>query len=162
LRLSGQQLVSYDERLDQASRALDHLRNLGKHPELYHFYDLQRQVPAALTALDTPQLAAKAAELLGMIGSTKAQRSLVNLASQRTRPLTERQAAVKAFTQAVEEHGVLLTRDEILLQYDRYNASEFLDADTQQVLGGILDAIEAPDRAAKAQGEADQQTAAAS
>ena len=30
----------------------------------------------------------------------------------------------------------------ILGQYDRYNASETADADTQQVLGGILDAIE--------------------
>jgi hypothetical protein len=37
---------------------------------------------------------------------------------------------------------VLLTTDQILMQYDRYNASETADADTQRVLGSLLDAIE--------------------
>ena len=36
----------------------------------------------------------------------------------------------------------MLTQQDILLQYDRYNASETLDEQTQQVLGGILDSIE--------------------
>ena len=38
----------------------------------------------------------------------------------------------------------MLTSDEILRQYDRYNASETLrHCDTQQVLAGLLDTIEA-------------------
>jgi hypothetical protein len=37
---------------------------------------------------------------------------------------------------------VLLTTDQILLQYNRYNASETADADTQRVLGSLLDTIE--------------------
>jgi hypothetical protein len=55
-----------------------------------------------------------------------------------------------------------LTRDEILLQYDRYNRSEFLDAGTQQVLGQILDAIESPSQTSKTQAEAEEQDSAAS
>jgi len=36
----------------------------------------------------------------------------------------------------------MLTQQDILRQYDRYNASETLDKQTQQVLGGILNSIE--------------------
>jgi hypothetical protein len=36
----------------------------------------------------------------------------------------------------------MLTQKDILRQYDRYNASETLDKQTQQVLGGLLDSIE--------------------
>jgi hypothetical protein len=43
---------------------------------------------------------------------------------------------------SVKQAGKLLTSHEIRLQYDRYNASETLDKQTQQVLGGILDSIE--------------------
>jgi hypothetical protein len=84
------------------------------------------------------------------------------LASQPGRPLEDRQAAAEAFADAVQRRGLLLTRSEILLQYDRYNRSESLDAGTQQVLGQILDAIEAPSQAAKSQAEDTAQDSAAS
>jgi hypothetical protein len=50
--------------------------------------------------------------------------------------------AVAAFRTSVAENGVLLTSDEIVAQYDRYNASARADVDTQQILGAVLDAIE--------------------
>jgi hypothetical protein len=37
----------------------------------------------------------------------------------------------------------LLTTAQILLQYDRYNQSETLDKPTQELLGSILDHLEA-------------------
>jgi len=49
----------------------------------------------------------------------------------------------------------LLTRDQLLLQYDMYNRSEFLDSETQQVLGAILDAIESPSRTSNSANEDD-------
>jgi hypothetical protein len=153
LERAGQQLVTYDERLDQAQRALDHLTRLAESPQKYVFYDLHRQQTAAESALGTAQLSVKAARLLGLLGSPGAQQSLVNLASQHARPLAERQAAAKGFDLAVERHGLLLTRDEIQLQYQRYNQSESLDADTQKVLGAILDAIERPSRQAAGSGQ---------
>ena len=50
----------------------------------------------------------------------------------------------QAFRRNSEKHGLLLTTGEIRTQYDRFNASENLDAPTQHVLGLILDCIEAP------------------
>ncbi|MCL4204276.1 MAG: hypothetical protein KJ000_17475 [Pirellulaceae bacterium] len=162
LRLAGRDLVGYDERLDQAERAMNHLLRMTEQPQLYDFYDLHRQTPSLAAALGTPQLASHAATLLGRLGSPEAQRALVTLASQPGRPLEDRQAAAEAFADAVQRRGLLLTRSEILLQYDRYNRSESLDAGTQQVLGQILDAIEAPSQAAKSQAEDTAQDSAAS
>ena len=39
--------------------------------------------------------------------------------------------------------GTLLTKAQILLQYDRYNSSATLDPETQAVLGHVLDTLEA-------------------
>jgi hypothetical protein len=60
------------------------------------------------------------------------------------RPISDRQAAAAAFAQAVTSRGLFLTQQQIATQFDRYNASERLDAETQAVLGSLLDAIEAP------------------
>jgi CheY-like chemotaxis protein len=144
--LAGSTLVGYDARLDQAGRALQHLTRLAETPEEHAMYDLFRVQPAVQSALSTPQLSVSAARVLGLLGSPEAQRALVTLASQHARPLAERQAAADAFAQAVQRRGLLLTHDEILLQFDRYNRSAALDAGTQQVLGVVLDAIEKPSR----------------
>ncbi len=162
LRLAGRDLVGYDERLDQAEQALDSLLRLTEQPRTYDFYDLYRQTSAFQVALSTPQLATKAATLLGRLGSPEAQRSLVTAASQHGRPLSIREAAATAFADAVQRRGLLLSRDEILLQYERYNQSEYLDVGTQKVLGAVLDAIEAPSEAAKTQTEPQGQESAAS
>jgi hypothetical protein len=162
LQLAGRELVGYDARLDQAGRALDAVLRLAEQPETYDFYDLHRQTAAYEAALSTPELAAKAATLLGKLGSPEAQRALVTVASQHGRTLSFRESAAAAFADAVERRGLLLTRDEILLQYERYNQSEFLDPGTQKVLGAVLDAIEAPSKAAKTQTEPEGQASAAS
>jgi hypothetical protein len=154
LQAAGHDYTGFDERLDQASAALGHLIHLAKSPDTYPFYDLHRQRQAAEAALGTPVLAVKAAELLGLLGSPQAQRSLITMASQNARPLAERQAAARGFDTAVRQHGLLLTRSEILEQYERYNRSATLDADTQQVLGSLLDIIERPSKEAAAR-EAD-------
>ncbi len=146
LGAAGSSLVGYDERLDQAGRALEHLTRLGETQEEHAFYDLFRVQEAVQSALSTAALSAKAARVLGLLGTPEVQRALVTLASQHARPVAERQAAAEAFAQAVQRRGLLLTRDEILLQYDRYNRSAGLDADTQKVLAALLDAIEMPSR----------------
>jgi proline dehydrogenase len=77
-----------------------------------------------------------------MLGTPRAQRALVNRASQNATDLAGRQAAAAAFAAAVALRGTLLTTAEIEQQYDRYNESEHLDTETQAVLGSLLDAIE--------------------
>ena len=56
--------------------------------------------------------------------------------------MEERRAAAAALTASVDRYGLQLTREQILEQYSRYNASETADADTQQVLSKILDILE--------------------
>ena len=46
----------------------------------------------------------------------------------------------------MDGYGVLLTTDEIRIQYDTYNASESADAETQKLLGSVLDTIEKKSR----------------
>ena len=56
--------------------------------------------------------------------------------------VTLRKSANAAFKVAVAKRGILLTKADILKQYDRYNASESLDKETQLILAEILDIME--------------------
>jgi HEAT repeat protein len=142
LAMGGLGLVSTDWRMYQAGVALDYLAHIAEHRKEYAFYDVLSQQEAIAHALNVPRLTARAARVLGFLGSPDAQRALVMVASQNGRRLSEREAAASAFHVAVHRRGVLLLRREILLQYDRYNRSARLDQGTQRVLGAILDTIE--------------------
>jgi len=154
LSRSGDDLVSFDERMAHASAALDHLARLAERSEDYAFYDLLRIQPAVEHSMNTPQLANQAARVLGLLGTPSAQQLLVTSASQNARLLSERQAAAAAFGTAISRRGLLLARNEIVLQYDRYNQSKVLNRETQAVLGSLLDSIELPTRPSSDQGDA--------
>jgi HEAT repeat protein len=143
LQMAGRHLVPYDERIVQAVVALDYFAQLAGDGEKYAMYDVLRQETAVEAALYLPELTERAANVLGLIGSPQAQRALVDFASRNALPLKQRQAAVDGFAQAVSRRGVLLTIPLIELQYERYNKSETQPPETQQVLGAILDTIEA-------------------
>lgn len=144
--IAAGEYVSQDERLRQAERSLEWLGRLSESPERYAYYDFVRQQPAVEKALGTPPLLEKATAVLGNLATPSAQKSLVELASQNARPIAERQSAAEAFRKAVQRSGILLTTSEILQQYHRYNSSAKLPKETQQVLGHILDTIEAPSK----------------
>jgi hypothetical protein len=95
-----------------------------------------------IRALAVPGLTPKAARVLGLLGTARSQTALVDFASHFGRPIEDRQAAAAALAEAVKRRGPMLTRQQIRQQYDRYNASETQDAQTQAVLGSILDIIE--------------------
>ncbi|MBW3596225.1 MAG: hypothetical protein KY475_03005 [Planctomycetes bacterium] len=130
------------ERLRFAGVAIDALGRYAAAPVKYSFYRLPQVQESVVKAIDLPDLAVPAARALGSLGTTLAQQSLVNVASQHARPLEVRQAAAEAFREAVARQNLQLTTDEILLQYDRYNRSERLDPETQAVLGHVLDTLE--------------------
>ncbi|MDX1945102.1 MAG: HEAT repeat domain-containing protein [Pirellulaceae bacterium] len=144
LALAGRNRVPRDERLAMATAALDALAVLAQSREGYVLFDILRHEPAIISALNVPVLADQAAYVLGKLGTPTSQTALVDFASQNTRPILSRQAAVTAFDAAVKQRGLNLTQAQIRTQYDRYNASETLDKPTQDVLGALLDAIEAP------------------
>lgn len=147
LALSGQTLVSVAERQQQALRAAQWLAELSKaDPKLY---DLGRLGQAMIQALDVPALSPHAAAVLATMGTAESQKALVELASRPAVPLAMRKTAVAAFQENTQKYGILLTIPEVYVQYDRYNQSRSLDRPTQEVLGLILDAIEAPSRAVK-------------
>jgi hypothetical protein len=142
--LAGRNLVGRDERLLQAAAAIDALGKLAETREGFSSWNILRTEEAVIAALDNSVLAAGAMKILGKFGTPKSQTALVEFASQSARPVADRQAAVSAFSAAVLARGLNLTQRQIVAQYDRYNASQRLDAETQAVLGSILDAIEAP------------------
>jgi hypothetical protein len=142
--LAGRNRITRDERLAMATAALAALAELAKSPAALTLFDLRRHEPALAAALANPVLTQPAARVLGILGTPKSQTALVDFASQNTRPLASRQAAAAAFDSAVKTRGLNLTQAQIKTQYDRYNASATLDTPTQQVLGAILDSIEAP------------------
>ncbi len=147
--LSGRATTTRDERVEQAQEALDYLGRLAQAPREYAFYDLLRHEAAIRAALSLPQFSVTAATVLGWLGSPAAQRALVTFAGQIARPVAARQAAAKAFAFAVQQHGVLLTREEVAQQYERYNQSATEDEETQQVLASLLDVIESRSKKSK-------------
>jgi len=142
--LAPRAFVPFEERKQQAAAALDLLLELSGRERSP--FDLRKVEPALLRALYVPALSVKAAKILATINSARSQRTLVEAVSRWTLPLGTRAAALEAFGQSTRRHGILLTSDEILLQYERYNQSESLDRRTQAMLGLILDYVEAPTR----------------
>lgn len=130
-----------ETRLQQAATSLGHLIRLSESKD--RLFTVRSGQSLALEAIYLPELNEKAIELLGQLGTPAAQKALIDLASSELQPMADRQKAFDAFKKSVAEKGLLLTTDQILLQYDRYNASKKLDKQIQQLLGSILDSIEA-------------------
>jgi hypothetical protein len=128
-------------RLWQAGRALGLVADLERtSPKVY---DLRRAQEAAVAAVNNPKLVDKAVAVLADSNSAAGQRALVELASRPTQPVPVREAAVEAFRHSTAKFGILLTRDEILRQYRRYNESEQEEASSRRLLSLILDCMEA-------------------
>lgn len=145
----GRRMTGPEERRRQAEQAvawLDELSSKG-----YEIYNLRRIETPLSRALWLPETSAPAARVLAALGTPTSQQSLLELAGQLTQPLEVRQAAAGAFAASVARFGTLLTSSQINQQYDRYNASELHDEETQRLLAGILDVMEA--RAAADQAE---------
>lgn len=139
--LKAEEFVTFEERQRQAGEALDMLAELGRNPG--KLYDMHQAEKAVLAALNTPSLSKKAIAVLATINSPEAQRALVEAAGRVTQPLEIRQAAVSAFRENIQAHGILLTTEEIKRQYQQYNENKNQDAAGQKILGLILDCMEA-------------------
>ena len=144
LSLADRHLVEEGERILQARLALEWLEQILTDRHRYRFYSVLEMEEPAIAALFVRELTQPAAKVLALLATADAQTALLEMASQTARPLTQRRAAADAFARAVEQRGVMLTTAQIHRQYDRYNQSARLDAETQEILGSLLDAIEAP------------------
>jgi CheY-like chemotaxis protein len=141
--LAGRNIVGLDERQAQAQAAITALANLATNNTTLAQYELLRQEKAAIEALANPVLSQHAAALLAVLGTPRAQASLVEFALQGTSPLGDRTAAAKAFVAAVVRRGLGLTPSQIALEHDRYAAGR-LDEPTRNLLAMIMEAIDGP------------------
>ena len=138
--LAGRDAASANERAAQARQAMTWIESLLSKNR--SFYELDYATPAIVTSLYRADGTVPATAALRRLGTPESQRTLLEVANQPSLPSVQRLEAVAAFRTSVAENGVLLTSDEILAQYHRYNASAGADVDTQQILGAVLDAIE--------------------
>lgn len=145
IALAGPELVPHEARMQEAAAAIEWLAQLSNSSQ--KIYDLLRVQDEMLAAQFVPELGPAAMNVLGSLGTPESQKDLVDVASRWTQPLGLRQAAAAAFEKSVRQYGIQLTAAQILQQYDRYNESANRDAETQRVLGSILDTIEAPSKA---------------
>jgi hypothetical protein len=126
----------------QSAYAVNWLKRITSDRQTYRFFEISGHYEALQGLLQNPMHTADAIEILGNIGTPQAQRQLVDYASQIVAPLEYRQQAVAAFEKAVSARGLLLTTEDIRLQYTRFDASSREPGESQRVLGSLLDFLE--------------------
>jgi len=132
--------VSADVRLTQsraAARAL--LQLLKTRSAIYELDDVNELVRKFLA---TPALFDEGLEFAATVKTPYAQQALVDLAGDKRFGADVRNRAVDAFERQLAANGSLLRGPDIAAMYDRYNASEKDDAQTQHVLSRLLDVFE--------------------
>jgi hypothetical protein len=134
-------LVPGETRLAQAQQALAWLASRGETSD--QIETLRRLEPALNEAFFVSTSKDAVISLLPTEGTPSSQRLLVDLVSNAMLPIEQRKAAADAFGRSVKRFGTMLTTGQIVMQYDRYNASQSQDRETKQLLGSILDHIEA-------------------
>ena len=131
------------QRNRQANVAIRWLAKIAKDRQSYSFFNLGQHQEKIRELIYQPGFSAPVSEILANIATPEAQRQLLDFASENGLPIEQRQQAVTAFQAAVKRAGILLTSDEILMQYNRYNASRTQPKETQLLLSSVLDIIEA-------------------
>ncbi|QDU53851.1 HEAT repeat domain-containing protein [Aeoliella mucimassa] len=127
-----------EQRFEQrvaAIKAMNHLMDNDR-----TFYRL-RSASSEITQSVYPETD-DAWQLLSRLGTHDSQVALLAYASTTTEQIESRQAAAKAFADSVGRFGLRITAEEIVHQYDLYNASARDTKASQQVLGDLLDTIE--------------------
>jgi len=140
LALSARPLADPARRTEQAALALEWIAKLLAADAPYD--ELRRDGALVQRSVFVKELVEPSIRVLAVLGTVDSQTALVDYASALTLPIETRRAAAEALAANFRRYGIRLTRAQVLAQYDRYNASETADADTQAVLGGILDLIE--------------------
>ena len=106
--------------------------------------DPVRHQQRLIDALQNRSITSNVLKVLGQIATPKAQKAIVDFASDNVQSIELRTEAADALEVAIKKRGILLTKADILEQFDRYNKSGPLGEPTQKILGRLLDIIEAP------------------
>lgn len=112
---------------------------LVEHPSIYELDDVNALLRRLLA---TPALFDEGLELAATVKTPYAQKALVELAGDTRFGVAVRRGAVDAFERQLAANGLLLRGPDVVAMYNRYNASEKEDAQTQKVLSDLLDVYE--------------------
>lgn len=138
---SGVNVVAPDVRLAQSRQAIAAILQLtSTHPEIY---ELENANALFDRLFATPALLNEALEFASTIKTPYAQTELARLAGDVRLSVEERGRIVDAFERQLSANGALLRGPDVVAMYDRYNASETEDVQTQRVLSRLLDVYEA-------------------
>ena len=137
------QSISVEERVEQAHTCLEWLAKILANEAVYGFYNPVRHQEPIINALFFPRLCVPATEVLKNLPTPEAQKALLTVASLNNAILENRKLAAKAFSWHVRSYRILLTRDQITQQYDLYNKSIVGAQEELDILGELLDSIEA-------------------
>jgi hypothetical protein len=148
LAKAGAGVTAAPTRREQGDLAVQALGNLVENPRPW--FDLRTAELALLARMDQAVGSEGTIRALGALGTPAAQRRLVELIGNSLAPMPERELALTALKDSIRRHGILLTTDQLLAQYDRYHASQGEAAEEQRLLSSLLDALEAPRAAAAA------------
>ena len=132
--------VPADLRLKQAKAAVQMLTHLlSTRPALYSVDDLDLLIKRLLAK---PEFLSETLALSTIVASPVVQNLLIDLIGDIRFSTEIRRRALVAFEQNLNKNGSLLRGPDIIRMYDRYNASETEDRETQNILSSLLDVYE--------------------
>ncbi|MBQ9370729.1 MAG: hypothetical protein IJU03_00885 [Thermoguttaceae bacterium] len=137
---SGVEPVDADIRLVASVRSARALLALvTSRPNIYSLDNINELTSRYLS---TPALFDVGLDFAGSIKTSYAQNRLVELIGDTRYDLATRRRALEAFERQLTTNGSLLRGPDVQKMYDRYNASEKEDENTQRVLSTMLDVYE--------------------
>ncbi len=132
--------VAASDRLEQSTAAARTFLALSKsRPGLYEF---DRMNDLIRKFLATPAFFDQGLDYAATVKTNYAQTTLVGMIGDTNLTLDQRRKALGAFERQLAANGSLLRGPDVAAMYNRYNASEKEDAETQKVLSDMLDVYE--------------------
>ena len=120
MMMNGGRIWSEIDRTQHANECLDYLYEVAKDRDAYRYMDPVRHQQRLIDALRNRSITPNVLKGLGQIATPKAQKAIVNFASDNVQSIELRTEAADALEVAIEKRGILLTKADILEQFDRY------------------------------------------
>ena len=132
--------TSNAQREVQSQFALQWIAKTFEDEKTYRFYELSRYRERIANLMRFPGDFATKQEVLSKLGIPAAQQILIDYASDETIGLEDRKLLVDGLNESIQRSGILLNRQEIKRQYDRFDNNQ--SDSERQILGAILDVLE--------------------
>ena len=132
--------LSSAERQIFAAQGIEFLGAVSTADNRYSFYDLRSSGAEAVVSGTAAAWGPARLAVLSALGTPQSQALLAGLAAQSALSAETRAQAAQAFAGSVKRFGTRLSRDDVALQYERYNRLQ--DPAAREVMAVVLDAIE--------------------